>query len=115
MDSPGGDQGGQSEEAGQQSHGKVGLIALHHETYGRRETGWEHEREERLRPRRQDRSCAKHHSAQNEDEKDLIHEMGFRVQQNTCGAPTCSGQARANGECRHATCSVSRLDGALRQ
>jgi hypothetical protein len=57
----------------------MGLIAPNREMYGRRETSWYDVREVRSGQRRKERNCAKHHSSQNENEKDLIREMGFWV------------------------------------
>jgi hypothetical protein len=87
-----------SEENGQQCHGKMGLVALNHQTHYGRETRRDDERQESRGPGRQQGGCAKHHPAENEEEKDLIREMGFRVEQDTRGSPTGSRQARANGE-----------------
>ncbi|MGO9263016.1 MAG: hypothetical protein ACLQU1_43070 [Bryobacteraceae bacterium] len=55
------------------------LVAVNYETHAWRETGRNQEREERLGPRRKNGSRAKHHPAQNENEKDLIRELGFGV------------------------------------
>ena len=66
MDSPGGDQRYQCEEAAQQSHGKVGFVAVYRKADGRRETGWDDEGQRRLGTRRKQGNCAKHHSAENE-------------------------------------------------
>ena len=99
MEPRGGEQSGKREDAGQQPHGKVNLIAVPQETQGRCEPGWNDEGDESRGPRREDRHRAKHRATENEDEKNLVREIGFRVQEHACRAPTCSGQASAGSEC----------------
>ena len=72
------------------------LIAREKETDGRGETGRNQERQKCLWPGREQRRGAEHHSTQDENEENLIREVGLLVQKATCCAPANPCQTGAN-------------------
>ena len=74
------------------------LIAVKKKPDRRDETCRNQKREERLRSRGQHGGGAKHHAPQDEDEKNLVCQVAWRVEQNARCAPAGACATNPHGE-----------------